>query len=227
MRWNTPLSEPHAARLIEQLGTPAGATAVDLGCGWGELLLRIAAPRDVMGIGVDTDADLLARGEALAVQRGLEGCVRFVRSPAQDWHQPAERLVCIGAAHAWGGTAPALRALRQLARPGARMLFGDGCWEAPPTQAAAEIFDDVLALTEIVTHAHAAGWRILHLDTADQREWDEFEAAWRLGREAWLAAHPGDSRADSVRAELDARALEYVRDYRGVLGFCYLVLGAG
>jgi hypothetical protein len=107
------------------------------------------------------------------------------------------------------------------------LLFGDGCWEAQPTPAAAKIFgEDVIALSSIIEHAHTAGWRVLHLDTADQREWDEFESCWRRGREDWLRAHPEDPTASSVRAELDARITEYVRDYRGVLGFCYAVLTA-
>jgi cyclopropane fatty-acyl-phospholipid synthase-like methyltransferase len=33
MRWNTPLSEDHAARLIEGLGVAPGARVLDLGCG--------------------------------------------------------------------------------------------------------------------------------------------------------------------------------------------------
>ena len=41
----------------------------------------------------------------------------------------------------------------------------------------------------------------------------------------WLLAHPADPRAAEVREWLGRRLREYVRDYRGVLGFTYLVLG--
>ena len=36
--------------------------------------------------------------------------------------------------------------------------------------------------------------------------------------------NPDDPRAGELRDQLDARLLEYVNGYRGVLGFCYLVL---
>ncbi|MGO9488464.1 MAG: hypothetical protein ACLQBB_05490 [Solirubrobacteraceae bacterium] len=62
------------------------------------------------------------------------------------------------------------------------------------------------------------------MSTADRREWDEFESTWRAGREEWLLANPDNDRAEAERAELDARLDEYVTVYRGVLGFCYLVL---
>jgi len=226
MRWNTPLSEEHAALLLARLDPPAGATIVDLGCGWGELLVRAvaAAPGGASGTGVDSDESLLERGRALAAGRGLEGMVEFVSARAEEWDGVADRLLCVGASHAWGGSAVALEALYRRAKPGGRLLFGDGCWEQPPTAAAARLFDEVLSLEAFVAAASAAGWRVLSLTTADQREWDDFESTWRAGREEWLLARPGSSQAAQQHRALDDRLAEYLSVYRGVLGFCYLIL---
>lgn len=38
MRWEAPLSEEHAALLLQRLDIQPGASVLDLGCGWGELL---------------------------------------------------------------------------------------------------------------------------------------------------------------------------------------------
>ncbi|MGH3717034.1 MAG: SAM-dependent methyltransferase, partial [Micromonosporaceae bacterium] len=43
MRWNTPLSEEHAELLLSRLDLAPGVRVLDLGCGWGELLLRAVA----------------------------------------------------------------------------------------------------------------------------------------------------------------------------------------
>jgi cyclopropane fatty-acyl-phospholipid synthase-like methyltransferase len=69
-----PLSEARAARLTERLTRNNPGTVLDIGCGWGELMLRIltAAP-GATGVGNDTDADDLARGRAGARARGLDG----------------------------------------------------------------------------------------------------------------------------------------------------------
>jgi hypothetical protein len=87
--------------------------------------------------------------------------------------------------------------------------------------------ESVLGLTDLVNVAIQAGWHVLHLSTADQREWDDFEATWRAGREEWLVAHPDDPRAAEVRTYLDSRLREYVNIYRGILSFAYLVLSCG
>ncbi|MFY1692529.1 SAM-dependent methyltransferase [Plantactinospora sp. WMMB782] len=225
MRWNTPLSEQHADLLLERLDIPAGGSVLDLGCGWGELLLRaVAGSGPALGVGVDTDADALERGRRAARERGL-GHVSFVRQAAATWRQPADRVLCLGSAHALGGTAAALAALAGLVRPGGRLLFGDGFWERTPSAEAVEIFGaDVLGLPDLVELVRDTGWRVLHLSTTDQREWDDFESTWRAGREEWLLAHPDHARAADVRAELDSRLREYLTVYRGLLGLGYFVL---
>lgn len=223
MRWNTPLSEPHAELLLDRMAL-AGGHLADLGCGWGELLLRAAARAPGLRVtGVDTDATGLERGRAAAAERGL--AAEFLEADAATWDTPVERAFCVGAAHIFGSAKAALEGLARVV-PSGRLLYGDGFWATPPGPAAREIFGpDVLTLPDLLDVAAGAGWRVLHLSTADQLEWDDFESTSRAGWAEWLAGHPDDPRAGEVRDWLDRRLREYVRDYRGVLGFTYLVLG--
>ncbi|SEF22286.1 Cyclopropane fatty-acyl-phospholipid synthase [Amycolatopsis pretoriensis] len=223
MRWNTPLSEPHAELLLDRMALDEGHL-VDLGCGWGELPLRAAARAPGLRVtGVDTDVTGLERGRAAARERGL--AVDFTEADAATWAGPADRAFCIGSAHIFGSTKAALARLTQVVLPSGRLLYGDGFWATPPDDAAREIFGpDTLTLPELLDAATAAGWRVRHLSTADQLEWDDFESTSRAGWEEWLAAHPDDPRAGEIGAWLDRRLREYVGVYRGVLGLAYLVL---
>jgi SAM-dependent methyltransferase len=226
MRWNTPLSEPHAELLLDRMALGAGHL-VDLGCGWGELLLRaVARTPGLRATGVDNDETGPARGRAAARERGLESRVEWAEADAATWDGPAERAFCIGAAHAFGSTEAAIEGLARVVPAGGRLLYGDGFWAAPPNPAAEEIFGpDTLTLPDLLDVADAAGWRVLHLSVADQLEWDDFESTSRAAWQEWVAAHPAVPRVPEVRAWLDQRLRQYVRDYRGVLGFTYLVLG--
>jgi cyclopropane fatty-acyl-phospholipid synthase-like methyltransferase len=228
MRWNTPLSPPHAAVLLERLELSGGRSVLDLGCGWGELLLRAVAASpdpDVHGVGVDTHLPDLERGRAAAADRGLEDRVTFLQGSAVAWSQPADRVLCVGASHAWGGSAGAIAALPDMVAPGGLLLLGDGFWAKEPSRAALEIFGDgVMPLPDLIRRIHAAGWQVRHLSQADQSEWDEFETTWRLGPHRWLADHRNAPAARGLREQLRDRLQEYLEVYRGVLGFCYLVL---
>ena len=222
LRWNTPLSDAHAAELLDHLDLTTATSIVDVGCGWGELLLQAAARGVAKAVGVDTDPAGLDRGRRAALVRGLD--VRFVERAAADWHGTADRALCIGSSHTLGGSRAMLSALAEIV-PSGRVLVGDGCWEAPPTAAAHAIFgDDVLPLADLVAACDETGWQVLHLSVADQREWDDFESRHRAGTREWLLANPGDPRAAEAKARQDEREREYLTAYRGVLGLAYLVL---
>ncbi|WP_421671828.1 SAM-dependent methyltransferase [Saccharopolyspora spinosa] len=145
MRWNTPLSVAHADLLLDRLNVGPVTWIVDMGCGWGELLLRaveravgsnpVVDDRDsrARGVGVDTDPVALERGRALARRRGLEGRVEFVHADAATWSGAAERALCVGSSHAFGGSRAALEALAALVPHAGRLLFGDGCWPGSTT----------------------------------------------------------------------------------------------
>src|SRR4029077_1241411 len=67
-----PLSEARAARIVARLTGTGPRTVLDIGCGWGELMLRIlAAAPGATGLGLDTDEGDLARGRDSARARGL------------------------------------------------------------------------------------------------------------------------------------------------------------
>ncbi len=222
LRWNTPLSEPHAEELLDHLELTDGTSVVDVGCGWGELLLRAAARTRAKAVGVDTDPAGLDRGRRAARDRGLD--VEFVEQGAADWHGTADRAICIGSAHTLGGTAAMLTRLADIV-PRGRVLVGDGFWATTPTRAALDIFGaDTTTLPDLVAACRDAGWQVLHLSTADQREWDDFESRHRAGLREWLLANPDDPRAAEVAQQQDAREHEYLSVYRGVLGLAYVVL---
>jgi cyclopropane fatty-acyl-phospholipid synthase-like methyltransferase len=217
LTFNAPLSEERSAALVRDLALTPGRHALDLGCGWGELLLRVvAAHAGTTGTGVDTDRHALDRGRRLAAERRLHERVEFVEGDAASFEDTASLVLCVGASHAWGGTAGALGALRRHLLPGGRLLLADGFWERSPDDEAQAIFGDLLDFDGLVHAAEDAGYRAEDAQRSTQEEWDAFEAAWRAGLEA-----SGEPEALSVAAE---RRHEYEEVYRGVLGFAWLVL---
>ena len=94
LTFNAPLSEERASALVSALPISPGHHVLDLGCGWGELLLRIlAAHPATTGTGVDTDREALDRGVRAATRRGLHGRVEFVEAPAETFVDVADIVV--------------------------------------------------------------------------------------------------------------------------------------
>ncbi|MFG3023023.1 SAM-dependent methyltransferase [Streptomyces sp. NPDC048254] len=232
LTFHGPLSEARAAAMVRRLASTHPTTVLDIGCGWGELMLRLldAVPR-AHGVGLDVHAGDLARGRQAAEARGLTDRVEFAEESAVDTGRgPADVVLCLGASQALGDDpVTALRELRRLVTDGGRVLLGEGFWQRTPTEAelsgmwpgasAADHHD----LATLVDLAVAAGFRPEWTETASPAEWEEFESAYQADQEVWLATHPGHPLATETRTRLDTHRSTWLT-YRGVLGLIYLTL---
>jgi cyclopropane fatty-acyl-phospholipid synthase-like methyltransferase len=203
--------------LVAALPISPGHHVLDLGCGSGELLLRIlAAHPATTGTGVDTDKEALDRGIRAATRRGLHERVELVEARAETFVDLADIVVCVAASHAFGGVGGALEWLRQSVTPGGRVLYGDGFWAAEPSASARATIGELPRRDELRAAVARAGFRIERDEVSDLAEWDAFEGAWRSGLETST-----DPEALAFAAQ---RRREYEDGYREAIGFNWLVL---
>lgn len=219
--FNAPLSDQRVLQLIDALEVPDNARVLDLGCGWGEFLLRLLQERpSATGTGWDLAEDELRRGRRNAVERGLQHRVQFVRQDAAECAETADTVICIGSEHAFGGTGPALDSMRGLLRPGGQVLLGTGVRNAPGP----EVLGVQRTLAELVELTERRDMRVLWLATASVDEWDSFESRWCGALEKWLRDHPDAPERAELREAVDEHRRRWLREYRNVIGFAYLVL---
>jgi SAM-dependent methyltransferase len=237
-----PLSEDRADRLVRFLAGGPGGKVVDIGCGWAELLLRVvAAAPHLHGIGVDTNADAIARGQHEAAERGLAARATLIVGDAKsEAPHDAVSAICIGSSQAWAasdaGDLPmdyraALRALRDMVSRGGRIVYGEGIWSAPPTAAAiaplAGRVDEFVTLAELVEIAVSCDFMPVAFHQASPDEWDTFESGYSARYATWLAQHPRDHPdAAEVRDLARQQRSANLGGYRGILGMAYLELVA-
>ena len=216
LTFHGPLSEGRAARIVARLARTSPATVLDLGCGWGELMLRVLeAVPGAVGTGIDVSGADLARGRDSAAARGLAGRASFVEESAVGTARgPADLVLCVGSTHVLSADRPprhtvsALHALRRLVSPGGRVLLGEGFWEHPPSPAEiAAMWPGTTAgeyrdLAGLVGLAVSAGFRPEWIETANLEEWDDFESGVAADTEEWLASHPGHPLAAETRLNL-------------------------
>lgn len=231
LTYNSPLSSERVARWVAEISSAQPATVLDVGCGWSTLLLDIlaATPR-ACGTGVDEHGPDILRAQKDAARRGLSDRVTLIEGDVVDHMSRADVVINIGAFHAFGTTAEALRILHDRVEQGGMVIFGAEYWEHPPTDEELDgmwegtTADHCTDLAGLVTQAGQAGFRPLRVETATRQEWEEFECGHLAPREAWLVAHPNHPDVPQVAADLDQARSIWLRGHRDVMGFAYLIL---
>ncbi|MFC4337749.1 SAM-dependent methyltransferase [Salininema proteolyticum] len=232
LTYNSPIAPWRAERLIARLAARRPARILDLGCGWGSLLLGVlAASPEAGAVGVDLDGDLLRRARKAAEAEGLTARVEFAERDASTWDEPADLVLCVGASHIWGDSGSAVRALRPLVKPGGFLLFGDMVWERTPTDADLSRLwegasrDELPTLAALSESVVDAGFRPLGIETVERGEMDDFESGFLADWEEFLLRHPDSPKAEHYRRMADEHRRTWLEGHRNLAGFAYLVAG--
>ena len=218
-----PLSEATVDAAIAALRLPPGATAIDVGCGNGEVLARLRRTHDVTAMGIEPSR----RWAAVARER-----VGLVHAATLEEVSPLDGawdlVVCIASSHAFGGWRDALAGMRRLVRPGGLGLAGEGFWRRPPSPGYLEALGGASA-DELPDHegllrgARDADWSVEDERVASDADWAAYEQALIDNGEAQLE----EQESPELRAWVGAARRRWEHpDGRDTMGFALLTLRA-
>ncbi|OEJ34725.1 SAM-dependent methyltransferase [Streptomyces subrutilus] len=225
-----PLSDASVRSLLDRALPGTGARLLDLGCGSGTWLTRALAARpDLRADGVDSDAQAVAAARRAVEDAGLADRIAFHAQDAAHFDSPHRYglVLSIGAAHAFGGLLPTLKAAEGHLAPGGSVLLGDGFWEREPGRSildagfAADDYEDLATTVDRVT---AAGWVPLHGHISTLQEWDDYEWSWTGSLSRWALDHPEHPDHAQALETAAAHRTAWLHGYRGTLGFVTLLL---
>lgn len=220
MRICNPMTDTDLDALAAVLSPSDGARALDLGCGHGELLMRLAASYRIDGTGVDLSPWAIARAASTAAKRALVGtvtwCVGEARSAGTG--APWQIVACLGASWIWHGFGGTARALAERVAPGGRIALGDlRLREGTDAAAVSEEHGRVPTRHEQAAMLTEAGLRDLHELEPAPDGWDGYIEQVVASAQTWAELHPGGE-AERFLAESESWRRDHERD-RGFLAW--------
>jgi ubiquinone/menaquinone biosynthesis C-methylase UbiE len=126
--FQNPTSEEKLDLAIDYCAIRDGMQILDVGCGKGWLLRRLAKRFDVRITGLEINPIFAAEARRLAASAGLSDRIQIVEGPALEFRpEPGsfDVVTCIGASFALGGFEPALDWMLRSAHPGGTIAIGE------------------------------------------------------------------------------------------------------
>ncbi|HHC07195.1 MAG TPA: class I SAM-dependent methyltransferase [Actinobacteria bacterium] len=184
-----PMSEAELGRVVAALGPRPGMRILDIACGHGTLLLRIAERHAVEAVGIDESPWAVTRAAERGRRAPLRGRVRWIIGHGIDAPEgPFDLVACIGASWIWHGFRGTVEAMARRLRPGGRIAVGDlRLREGAPQPEEGR----VLTRAEQLEILRAAGLEPLGEIVAAPASWFRYEQAVLASAEAYALAAPG------------------------------------
>jgi len=195
-----PTSEEKVARLVELMQLPTDAQVVDIACGKGEFLMRLAEAYNVRGVGVDASPFCIADADRRLRAQAPPARIAFTQMDGADF-EPDEPhsftlASCIGASWIFGGHGGTLDALVSLVEPDGWVIAGEPYWLQEPSEeylrACGFTRDAFGSHVENVEAGERRGMDLVHTLVSSKDDWDRYEGLQWYSSSEYARAHPDD-----------------------------------
>lgn len=230
LTWNAPVSEARMSRLIDVLSLRGDQQVLDVGCGCGEVLIRLSERCQVQGTGIDTSAEHITEARRRSQVRVPDSGLQFLEADARTFQFELgafDLAMCLGATHAFAAGSDAYQnALEQmipLVQTGGLLLIADGYLKQPAAPKyrilLGESIPDTMTHAANVATGEALGLVPLGAWTSSEEEWDDFEWAYQRIVERKARAFPGDQDLQTTLLRRRDWMQAYLKWGRATLGY--------
>lgn len=224
-----PITEDRIELLGEICEAGPNTEVLDLACGKGELLCRLASRFGSPGVGVELHPPFVEAAQRRAIELGVDQLVRITQGDAAASGIDGRFAIvsCLGATWIGGGLVGTLGLMGELLEPDGHLLVGEPYWETEPPadyRSEREAVQTFSHLGGTLERFASSGFELVEMVLSSQLEWDRYAASqWKNMRD-WLARHPEDPDAQQFRQVLHRDRRAYLECGRRCLGWGIFVL---
>jgi len=220
-----PMSTIKIDELIELLNLKSQAEILDIACGKGEILARIAERYTISGVGVDISPFFVADAKQNLKQRVPNSRIEILNMDGADYKP--DRLfdlsMCIGASWIYKGHQETLRALKSMTKPSGLILVGEPFWLKEPEEAyltaAGETRDDFGTHYENVQAGTEEDLILLYSLVSNQDDWDRYSALRWYSTAKFAEENTDDPDVTEIVKQIDREKATYLQWGRDTVGW--------
>jgi cyclopropane fatty-acyl-phospholipid synthase-like methyltransferase len=220
-----PASPAKLDHLIDLMNLQPHQHVLDIGCGRGWLLHRIATRTGAQGTGVEINPWFCQTARQRAQESSISDNITIVQSDARDVRfepHAFDAVFCIGATFALGGLTNAVAFARKTAKPGAPIIIGDIFRYHAQTPSHLAEYESVPTLAELVdiVRGDAEPFEML---VSTLEEWDRYETKKWQTAHSWITQNPDDPEHADFMSQVSSMRRDYLHLERDAIGWAMIM----
>jgi cyclopropane fatty-acyl-phospholipid synthase-like methyltransferase len=227
-----PMNKEKLEKLCRLLRLEQGSHVLDIACGKGEFLIRLAELYDISGVGVDLSPYCIRDCLAKHQKRAPDSDITFIEMDGAKYKPKASELfdltMCIGASWVYGGYRGTLKALKKMTKPSGLVVVGEAFWLKDPAEeylkASGTKREDFGTHMQNVEVSEEEGLTCVYTMVSNSDDWDHYETLKWWNVEDYVRNNPDDEDVEELLARTRREKDIYLRWERDTLGWAIYVL---
>ena len=195
------LHEEKLERFCQLLNLPNGSRVLDIACGKGEFLVRLAEKYDISGVGVDLSPYCIEDCKKKHTERAPDANLRFIEMDGAMYQPDSGELfdvsMCIGASWVFEDHVGTLQALMKMTKSGGLVIVGEPFWLQEPDAEYLELTgmtrESFRPHEENVRLGEDLGLTCIYTIVSNKDDWDHYETLQWWAVDDYIHSHRDDS----------------------------------
>jgi cyclopropane fatty-acyl-phospholipid synthase-like methyltransferase len=226
-----PMSRVKFEGLLSLLNPEPGCRVLDIGCGKGELLIRLAELSNISGVGLDLSPYFIKDCRDKKNERIPDAHIEFLEIDGAKYALEKDSLydlsICMGASFIFGGFSGTIDALKKMTVPGGMIIVGEPYWLKEPDSEYLKILemkkDDFNSHFKNIEAAEKEGLLCLYTLVSNHDDWDNYETLQWWSAYDHVENHPDDPDNSEILNNINKSKLGYLSYGRNTLGWAIYV----
>ena len=227
-----PLNKEKFEKLCRLFRLEPGSRVLDIACGKGEFLIRLAELYNISGVGVDLSPYCIRDCLAKRQERAQDSDITFIEMDGATYEPESSELfdlaMCIGASWVYGGYRGTLKALKKMTKPSGLVVVGEAFWLNDPAEEYLEASgtkrEDFGTHIGNVKVAEEEGLTCVYTMVSNRDDWDHYETLKWWNVDDYVRNNPDDEDVKELLERTRKEKDTYLRWERATLGWAIYVL---
>lgn len=218
-------------KLCQFLKLKRGTHVLDIACGKGEFLIRLAEMYEISGVGVDISQFFIKNCLKKHQERVPNSDIKFIEMDGAKYKPESSELfdvtMCIGASWVYNGYLGTIKALKKMVKPGGLILIGEPYWLKEPDEEYLKVEgikkEDFHTHFENINLGEEEGLTCIYTLGSNHDDWDHYETYQWWAVDNYLRANPDDQDYAEILSLTKKWKEKYLRWSRDTTGWAIYV----